>query len=439
MSIKTFRKGGIHPDADKLTADCMPERTPLADKLTIMLSQSIGAPSQPVVAAGAHVAAGELIAKAGGFVGSNIHSPCAGTVKKIEQARTPQGLWQNAIIIVPDAEQPEPQFAGRGDAEIQALTPADIIAIVAEAGIVGLGGATFPTHVKLSLPPGKKADTIILNGAECEPYLTCDDVLMRTRAREIIAGARLMKKATGAGRVIAGVEENKPEAIKAIREAAAGIPDVEVTVLKKKYPQGSEKQLIQACTGRVVPAGGLPVDAGAIVDNVATAYAVWEAVALGKPLYERIVTVTGPNLEGRGNYIVAVGTPLETIINDIGGLPDDTEKVVCGGPMMGKAASTLDSPSTKGLSGVLVLPESMAMRRKPDPCIRCARCVEVCPMGLEPYMLAQLGGHKRWADAATRGVANCLECGCCSYICPSSRPILDFIRLAKAESRKLKK
>lgn len=435
--MKTFRKGGIHPAADKLTADQMPVAIELPAMLKLMVSQGIGAPPQPVVKAADHVTTGQLIAKASAFVSSNLHSPCCGTVKKIEPIRTPQGLWQNAIVIEPDPEQPAPQFQKRSQAEVDAMKPEEIIQIVADAGIVGLGGACFPTQVKMSIPAGKKAEAVILNGAECEPYLTCDDVLMRQQADKIITGALLMLKATGAPRLMVGIEENKPQALKKMREAANGHSNIEVVALKKKYPQGSEKQLIEACTGRRVPAGGLPIDAGAIVENVATVYAIYEAAYLGKPLYERLVTVTGPQLTAPGNFLTPLGMPFDVMLEKAGGLPDDTGKVICGGPMMGRAASTLDAYSSKGLSGILVLPLSEAVRSNPENCVRCAKCVEVCPMGLEPFLLAQLSAHKRYADAASNGIANCLECGCCSYICPSSRPILDFIRLGKVESRKL--
>ena len=433
--MKTFHKGGIHPNPDKLTADMptMPVAAPAVCRL--MLSQAIGAPAKPVVKPGESVTAGQMVAEAGGFVSAPVHTPVSGTVKKIEPVRNPQGLWQDAIIIeTAPGENPEEQRQSR---TIDEVSPKEIIDIVGRAGIVGLGGATFPTRVKLSVPPGKKAEVIVINGAECEPYLTCDDRLMQENPKAIVDGTRLIMKATDCQRAVIGIEENKPLAIEAVRKAVRDIPSITVEVLVKKYPQGSEKQLIEATTGRVVPAGGLPIDAGAIVDNVATAAAVADAVLRGLPLTARIVTVTGPAVSKPGNFLVPLGTPVSTLIELAGGLPEDTGKVIGGGPMMGRAMCDLEAPTTKGLSGVLILPRGMSMRAEAGPCIRCARCVSVCPMGLEPYLLMTLGELGRWEEAKARGAANCLECGCCSYTCPASRPLLDYIRLDKMEIRKL--
>ncbi|MDE6843925.1 MAG: electron transport complex subunit RsxC [Muribaculaceae bacterium] len=433
--MKTFHKGGIHPNPDKLTADIptMPVAPPAVCRL--MLSQAIGAPAKPMVKPGESVTAGQMVAEAGGFVSAPVHTPVSGTVKKIEPVRNPQGLWQDAIVIeTAPGEYPEEQRQSR---TIDEVSPKEIIDIVGRAGIVGLGGATFPTRVKLSVPPGKKAEVIVINGAECEPYLTCDDRLMQENPKAIVDGTRLIMKATDCQRAVIGIEENKPLAIEAMRKAVRDIPSITVEVLVKKYPQGSEKQLIEATTGRVVPAGGLPIDAGAIVDNVATAAAVADAVLRGLPMTARIVTVTGPAVSKPGNFLVPLGTPVSTLIELAGGLPEDTGKVIGGGPMMGRAMCDLEAPTTKGLSGVLILPRGMSMRAEAGPCIRCARCVSVCPMGLEPYLLMTLGELGRWEEAKARGAANCLECGCCSYTCPASRPLLDYIRLDKMEIRKL--
>lgn len=434
--MKTFRKGGIHPDGSKLTSEAAVIAIQMPAELALPLSQAIGAPSKPLVKAGDTVQRGQMIAEAGGFVGAPVHSPVTGTVKKLDRVHTPQGQWQDAIIITPDTEAQDTDPAPLTAEEAEALTPAEIVKAVGDSGIVGLGGATFPTRVKLSPPEGKVPDTIIINGAECEPYLTCDDRLMRTGAAEIISGTRLIMRSVSVSRAIIGIEENKPQAIAAMRDAAAPYSDIEVIVLKKKYPQGGEKQLIQALTGREVPAGGLPVDVGCIVDNVATAYAVHQAVVMRRPLTCRIVTVTGPSLQRPGNYLAPFGTPLSALIEAAGGLPEDTGKVIAGGPMMGRAVSCLDAPSTKGTSGILVLPQEMSSRRDAGPCIRCGRCVDACPMGLEPYLLMLHAVHSRWDDACSRGVMNCIECGCCSYSCPSSRPILDHIKLAKMNLKK---
>lgn len=434
--MKTFRRGGVHPPELKITAGKPIEPMPVGKELRIMLSQSIGAPAKPIVKPGDHVDAFQKIAEAGGFVSAPVHSPVAGTVKKLEPTRNSQGIWQDSVVISVDEEQTTPLPENRTPEEIDALTPKEIIDIVGDAGIVGMGGATFPTRVKLSVPEGKKAEYILINGAECEPCLTCDDTLMRAHAPEIVSGTLLLMKATGAKAARIGIEENKPEAIEALRKATEATPNVDVCVLKKKYPQGGEKQLIYAITGRTVPAGGLPIDTGCIVDNVATAYAVWCAVARRTPLTQRIVTVTGPEMTRPGNYLVANGTLISDILEFAGGIPADTGKIIAGGPMMGRAVSCLDATATKGLSGLVVLPESESKRPSPQPCIRCARCVSVCPMGLEPYLFMLQADNRRWDDMKEHGVLNCLECGCCSYTCPSSRPLLDMIKLGKQELRK---
>lgn len=440
--MKTFRKGGIHPADSKMTAGKPIISLPTPSELRIMLSQCIGAPSKPVVKPGDKVMAGDLIAEAGGFVGAPVHSPVNGTVKKIEPTRTPQGIWQESIVIVPDTEDSGAETAAketRSQEEVDYLSPDEIIGIIGNAGVVGLGGATFPTRVKLSIPDGKTADTVLINGAECEPYLTCDDALMREKADEIVKGTLLIMKASGATRAIIGIEENKPEAILAMKEATSRFKNVDTEVLKKKYPQGGEKQLIYALTGKTVPAGALPIETGCIVDNVATAYAVYDAVYNKKNLTERIVTVTGPDLKNPGNFKVKNGTTISSLIEFAGGLPENTGKVIAGGPMMGRAVSALEATATKGLSGIVVLPESMSLREKEGPCIRCGRCVSVCCMGLEPYLLMMQAKHGEWQMMSESGVMNCVECGSCSYICPASRPLLDFIKLGKQELRKSKK
>ncbi len=434
--MKTFKKGGVHPHAEKLTADVAVAELPAPAEIALPLSQCIGAPARPLVKAGDEVEAGQMVAEAGGFVSAPVHSPVAGKVKKIDKVRNPQGLWQDAIIITVDAEKASEAPQPRTQAEVDALEPSEIVGIIGEAGVVGLGGATFPTRVKLTPPEGKVADLIVINGAECEPYLTCDDLLMRSNAREIILGTRLLMRSVGVKEAVIGIEENKPEAIEAMRNASMNYTDIDVVELKKKYPQGGEKQLIQALTGREVPMGGLPVDVGCIVDNVATAYAVYQAVYERRPLTRRIVTVTGPGLSNPGNFLVPFGTPLTALIEAAGGLPEDTGKIIAGGPMMGRAVSDLDSPSTKGLSGIVVLPRSQSERKPEGPCLRCAKCVAACPMGLEPYLLMLLAKRGDWETAQARQVMGCIECGCCSFTCPSNRPILDYIKLTKMNLRK---
>lgn len=437
--MKTFRIGGIHPAPDKITAGKLIVAFAPSGQLRILLSQSIGAPAKPVVKAGDTVLPGMMIAEAGGFVSAPVHSPCAGTVAKIEKIRNTKGLWQEAIIINVDeqADQNVPERP-RTPEEIEALTADRLIGIISDAGIVGLGGATFPTRVKLSVPEGKKAEYIIINGAECEPYLTCDDAIMRIHATEIIRGAELLKRASGAEHIIVGIEANKPEAIDAMRQAAAQYAGVDVVKLKMKYPQGSEKQLIDSLTGRRVPPGKLPIDVGCIVDNVATAFAVYEAVYLGKPLTHRVLTVTGPEVADAGNFLVPFGLSLASIIDRAGGLPDDTGKVIAGGPMMGQAVADLDAPNAKGTSGILILPAKMSERKPTGPCIRCAKCVDACCMGLEPYLLMTLAQNALWEEAKKHSAMSCLECGSCSFICPADRPILDFIKLAKSRIKAMK-
>lgn len=437
MKFKTFHKGGVHPPENKLTDDKPIRDLPLPSELVLPLSQCIGAPSKPVVKAGDKVVRHQMIAEAGGFVGAPIHSPVNGMIKKIEAVRNPQGLWQEAIIITPDPDHAlEEKIETRNKQEIEKLTPKEIIEIVSKSGIVGLGGAAFPTHVKLSVPEGKYVDTILINGAECEPYLTCDDRLMQAEAENILKGALLILKATNAKKCIVGIEENKPDAIKKMTEAARNFPLVKIQALKKKYPQGSEKQLIVALTGRIVPAGCLPVDCHCVVDNVATAFAVYEAVYHGKPLVERIVTVSGKELSDPGNFKVLNGTTITFLLENAGGIPADAGKIIAGGPMMGRAISALEAPATKGLSGVVVMSLKESERKNSQPCIRCAACVSACPMGLEPYLFMQQAEARFWQDMNQHGVMNCIECGCCSYSCPASRPLLDWIRYGKSVLRK---
>lgn len=430
MKIFTFHKGGTHPAERKLTAETPIRQAAPAPVLTLMLSQSIGAPSKPVVKAGDRVAAGQPVAEPGGFVGAWIHSPCAGTVKKIERVRTAQGYPADALVIERDAECGETfSYPGLDPAS---ASSEEIVARVRECGIVGLGGATFPTAVKLTPPEGASPECVILNGAECEPYLTCDDRLMREHADEIACGAYCLMRAARVRHCYIGIEQNKPEAIEAMRRAAGRYEGMKVCVLRTKYPQGGEKQLIAAILGREVPSGALPVSVGAIVDNVATAYAVQQAVVEGKPLTGRVVTVTGDGVLNPGNYYVEIGTPLLSVAE----LAPGAAKVIAGGPMMGKAMSRLDTPTTKGLSGLLALTE--ADTGKMQACIRCGACYNVCPMGLEPMMLARQAENAEWELAAASGVKDCIECGSCAYTCPSRRRLLDWIRHAKSQVRNLK-
>lgn len=444
--LKRFKHGGVHPNPMKLTAGkpIKPVRAPQTVRL--LLSQHIGAPAKCIVKVNDEVEAGQKIAEAGGFVSAPVHTPIAGKVKKIEPVRDAQGFWKEAVLIEAHPleegqKAPEIKFDEsnplRSDKEIEALQPKEIIDIVGEAGIVGLGGAAFPTRVKLTIPEGKKAEIFILNGAECEPYLTCDDALMRAYPREILEGLKYLMRATGASQALIGIEANKPEAIDAMTVATMHMQNVEVVPLRTYYPQGGEKQLIQALTDRVVPAGGLPIDAGVVVDNVATAFAVYRAVRFGEPLMKRVVTVTGVDLRKGGNFIAPNGMTTDDLFRMAGGVPEDTGKIISGGPMMGRAMSAVEAPLVKGSGGFVLMPESESLRGEVSPCIRCCNCVRVCPMCLEPYLLQTLGEFDLPEDAKKAGVLNCLECGCCSYACPSNRPIVDYIRLSKLQVRKL--
>lgn len=433
LTLKTFRKGGVHPPENKTTAHLPIERIPRSAEYAVALSQHIGVPAQCCVKVGEKVAKYQLVGSAQGFVSANVHAPVSGTVKKIEKRKNAFGLEAETIVIVPEGDDVAPLHA-RTDAEIAALTAEELVEIIGDAGIVGLGGATFPTKVKLLPPKQNPVDTLVVNGAECEPYLTCDQLLMENHAAGIVEGIGFLMRSLRVERAVVGIEANKPEAIKAMRKAAEPDRRIEIQPLKVKYPQGGEKQLIDALLNRQIPSGGLPSAVGVVVQNVATAYSVWNAVRNGVPLVERIVTVAGAHVARPGNYLVPIGTPLCDIIAFAGGLPDDAEKVILGGPMMGKAASNLSAPSTKGVSGILAISRQHALRELAENCVRCASCVAACPMGLEPYLLARLSELKDYERLEKERVVDCIECGSCAYACISRRPLLDYIRLGKSRT-----
>ncbi len=432
--MKTFRIGGVHPHDNKIYSAHQPIREcALPEKAIIPLVQHIGAPAQPVVEKGQKVKVGELIAKAGGFVSANIHSPVSGTVTKIDSTTDAWGMKMPAIFI--DVEGDEwVETIDRSTDVIRECTlePKEIIDRITEAGIVGLGGACFPTHVKLLPPPGKKAEVLIVNGVECEPYLTCDHQLMLEHGEEIMTGIQILMRALGIQNAVIGIEKNKPDAIARMQELASRTLGVKVQPLKLKYPQGGEKQLIDACIRRQVPSGALPIEVGAVVDNVATIYAVYEAVQKHKPLISRVMTVTGKSLERPGNYSVRFGTPLTQVVAEAGGVPEDTGKIIGGGPMMGRAMNNIDMPANKRVSGLLFLPEAESRRTEPENCIRCGKCVSACPMGLEPYLLSKQAEMQMWDEMEKHDVMDCIDCGCCLFTCPSHRPLLDYIRMGKA-------
>lgn len=399
----------------------------------IPVSQHIGAPSTPLVKKGDKVKAGQLISKSSGFVSANIHSSVSGTVAKVDTIPDSFGYPKQGIVINVEGDEWEETIDRSPDLVREcSLTGPEIVQKIQDAGIVGMGGATFPTHVKLVPPRGMKAEMLLINGSECEPYLTSDHRLMLEKTEEVLVGTTLLMRAMGVEKALIGIENNKPDAISLMKEKARGYKGIEVVPLKGKYPQGGEKQLINAATGREVPSGALPISVGCVVSNVGSAFAVYEAVQKNKPLFERVVTVTGKSLEKPCNLKARIGTQVAELVAFAGGLPDDTGKVISGGPMMGKAVASLEIPVTKGTSGVLIMPEKEAGRGEHLVCIRCSRCVSVCPMGLEPYLLMTLAEKKIFDRLETERVMDCIECGSCSYTCPSNRPLLDYIRFGKA-------
>jgi electron transport complex protein RnfC len=398
----------------------------------------MGAPAKALVNKGDDVKTGQLIGQGEGFLSGNIHSSVSGRVAKIEEVQDVSGYRRQAVFIDVTGDEWENNIKRDLvlDKEIR-YDNAEILKRIAEAGIVGLGGATFPTHVKLTLPRGKKAECLIINGVECEPYLTSDHALMLEKGEEIMVGIQLLKKALQVNMAYIGIENNKPDAIDHMRRLALAYEGIKVCSLEVKYPQGGEKQLIQAIVGREVPSGGLPVDVGVVAFNVGTVFAVYEALQKNKPLIERIVTITGKGLKNPANFRTRIGTPISVLIEAAGGMPDNAGKVISGGPMMGKALSNTEVPVVKGTSGILILPEEESTRPVIQPCIRCAKCVSVCPMGLEPYLLMPLSQQSLFDRLELEHVMDCIECGSCSYSCPANLPLLDFIRLGKSNIGKI--
>jgi electron transport complex protein RnfC len=431
--LKTFPIGGVHPPENKLTAGSKIQKLDIPATVAIPISQHIGAPATVSVNKGDSVKAGQVIATSKGFVSVNIHSSVSGKVNKVDTLIDTSGYKQTAIFI--DTQGDEwLETIDRTDelkTEIK-LSSEEIIKKCQESGIVGLGGATFPSHVKLTVPAGKKCDVLIINGVECEPYLTSDHRLMLEHGKEVLVGISILMKALKVNRALIGIENNKSDAIEHLKTLAASFQGIEIWPLKVKYPQGAEKQLIKALTNREVPSGRLPIDVNTVVHNIGTAFAVYEAVQKNKPLFERVVTITGKSLPKPGNYIVRIGTPVNKLIEAAGGLPENTGKIISGGPMMGKALINTDVPVVKGTSGIILVPQDEAGRSESQVCIRCAKCIAVCPMGLEPYLLMSLSQKDLFEKAEKERITDCMECGSCSYTCPAGRPLLDFIRLGKS-------
>lgn len=435
--LRSFKIGGIHPPGNKISKNSPITVAPLPDRVVVPLSQHIGAPATPCVAKGDHVRVGQLIGQSSGFVSANVHSPISGVVTAVDSLPDGAGLRKPAIVIEREGDE-WLETIDRSDALIQSchLTPKEIIDKIAAAGLVGMGGATFPAHVKLSIPAGQKAECLIINGVECEPYLTSDYRTMLERGSEVLVGVQILCKALDVNKAYIGIEDNKPEAISHLTTLAAGYPHIEIVPLRTKYPQGGEKQLIQAITGKAVPSGGLPIHVGVVVQNIGTALAVYEAVQKNKPLIERVVTVTGKTLRDPSNFMVRIGTPISSLIELCGGMPQDALKVINGGPMMGRALANIDAPVTKGTSGIVIMRNRESLRTPASSCIKCAKCVGVCPMGLEPYLLNKLTRLKRFDDLEPLRITDCIECGSCAYTCPASIPLLDYIRVGKAETMK---
>ena len=433
MKLKTFKLGGVHPPENKMTADIPVVPIEIPKRVSVIMSQHLGVPAVPKVEKGDKVKVGTLLGEAKGFISANIHSPASGTVFKVDGVTDATGYRKDAVIINVEGDEWEEKI-DRSETLVKdiKLSPEEIIQRIKECGIVGMGGAAFPTHVKYMFPEGKTADTLVVNGVECEPYLTSDHRVMLERPDEILIGVSIMMKAGKVDKALIGIESNKSDAIELLTEKAKDYPGVEIVPLKVQYPQGAEKQLIKALLNREIPSGKLPLDVGCIVNNIGTALAIYEAVQKNKPLIERVVTLTGKGLKKGGNFLIRIGIPAKSMLEKLGEeIPDNTEKLISGGPMMGKAVNNLDIPVTKGTSGIVLMSEEEASRNKIQNCIRCSKCVSVCPMGLEPYLLEKLAEKDIFDECEAEDIVDCIECGSCSYTCPSSRQLLDYIRYGK--------
>ena len=439
MARRTFSIGGVHPHDSKISRECPIEPLPIPPVVYISVSQHIGAPAVPVVSPGDKVKVGQVVAEPGGFVSAFIHSSVSGTVKSVGPRKDLAGNNQTHIEIAVEGDE-WLETIDRSETLVTDI-PDDNKAILDKirlGGIVGLGGATFPTHVKLSPPPGSKCERLIINGCECEPYLTSDFRTLLEKGEQVVVGAAILKQVLGDVPCIIAIEENKPEAIAHIKEVIATLSaaspkfaGMEVLPLRKRYPQGGEKQLIDAVMHRQVGSGALPISVGAVVQNVATSLAVYDAVLKGKPIIDNSVTVTGECFPHQANLLVRVGTPLQFILDYLGGIPEDAAKVISGGPMMGRAVANLDAATLKGTGALLLLTEKQTRRRPETNCIRCGKCADACPMGLEPFLLQKLSRLGDVEALEENAAQDCIECGCCLYSCPAGIPLLDIIRTGK--------
>lgn len=431
--MRSFRIGGIHPAENKFAAGKKIKKAALPNQVAIPLAHYIGTPADPIVKRGDMVKVGQLIGQASGFISANVHSSVSGKVVKVDVQLDASGYKRPAVFIEVEGDEWLETIDCNPEIKRECtLSKQEIVDKIKAAGIVGLGGATFPAHVKLMPPPGKKAEVLIINAVECESYLTCDHQLMMEHGEEILIGVTILMKALEVNRAIIGVENNKKDAIQLLKKLAANYKGIEVEALKVRYPQGGEKQLIDALIRRQVPSGKIPVEVGAVVQNVATTYAVYEAVQKNKPMIERVMTITGKDAPNPGNYRVRLGTYLASVVEEAGGVPESTGKIVGGGPMMGRSLMNLNIPMAKGSSGVVFVREKEAIRKPVQNCIRCTKCVTVCPMGLEPYLLMAQSERNMWPEMETNRTMDCIECGSCSYTCPSNRPLLDYIRFGKS-------
>jgi electron transport complex protein RnfC len=435
QKVPTFSKGGVHPDDNKVFSRSQRiERLPLPSELVVSLSQHLGAPAKALKSKGDVVTKGEKIGEAAGFISADVHSPVSGTIKDIRPVTLANSVRCDAYVIVPDAQQPEEPSERH---TWQDKESGELLSLVKEMGIVGMGGATFPTHVKLSIPKGKTVDALVVNGVECEPYLTADYRVMLEKGEFALEGAMIAAKIVGAKRVIVGIELNKPDCIEHLRDVAKekGFP-IEVVGLKMKYPQGDEKQLLKATIGREIPSGKLPLDVGAVVCNVGTCNAIWEAVVLHKPLYERVISVTGECIASPKNLLAPIGTKVGDLLSYCGGFSSEPEKLISGGPMMGFAFYDQDTPMAKGSSGLLAL--APKRRYRTTACLNCGRCVAACPIGLMPARLYRYISHGMYEEAMKNSLMDCKECGCCSFVCPAHIPLVHGMKTGKKLGRKKK-
>ncbi len=434
---RTFRHGVHPPELKELTEGKKIRRMPFPDEVILPLSQHTGAPARPIVAEGDRVERGDKVAVADGFISSPVHASASGTVAGIDLWPHPDGTYKPAVRISVDpysAQAPRPRIVPRWEG----LTPKEIVQAVQDAGVVGLGGAAFPTHVKLSPPPDAQIDTVVINGCECEPYLTTDHHIMAEYPERVHMGVRIMMRTLGVDRAMIGIEKNKPDAIEAIQATVPSDLNVTVHPVTVKYPQGAEKMLIKALLDREVPSGKLPMHVGALVQNVGSCAAIAEVFDTGLPLIERIVTITGLGVRQPANLIVPVGTKVGDLIEAAGGLTEDAHEIVFGGPMMGAPQASLDTPILKGVTGVIVLSKDETRTKDSYNCIRCGHCLDACPVFLNPQRLGAMARAGRYEEMEDLHIWDCMLCGCCSYVCPSNIPLSQLFQVSRTALRRLK-